>query len=234
MAGRRKEVLVARKLALPPRKKRLGRHVAHDPRSWKFQALERPQIRSVLHKRKCPPFDQGETNSCTGQAVAGMLMTTPLYKESRQLTEGDALNLYARATHLDDFEGVYPAEDTGSTALAVMKAAKRLGYIKGYGHAFSLDQALRALVAGPVITGTYWYDSFYKPEGSNGRLKKSGHPIGGHEFLVVGLDVEDQVVRACNSYGTDYGDRGYFEMTFDLWDQLLHLNGDVTTPFVAK
>jgi hypothetical protein len=186
-----------------------------------------------MHTRECPPFNQGDTNSCTGQAAAGLLMTTPLFRRSRLLTEGDALNLYARASHLDRFPGVFPADDPGSSGLAVMKVAKRLGYIKGYGHAFGLQQALEALVAGPVITGVNWYESFDKPQRGTGRLKKSGRSTGGHEFLVVGLDLDDQVVRACNSWGRDWGDGGYFELSFDLWDELLHLDGDVTTPFVA-
>jgi papain like protease len=214
-------------------RRRLGRHVVHDPRSLRYPARERP-LRSVLHRRHCPPFNQGDTNGCTGFAAAGLLMTTPLFKPSRMLTEGDALNLYARGSHLDSFRGTFPTEDPGSSGLAVMKVAKQLGYVKEYGHAFGLDQALRALVAGPVITGVNWYESFDRPRGSDATLTKSGRAAGGHEFLVVGLDTSEKMVRACNSWGTEWGDGGYFQFSFELWDELLHLHGDVTTPFVAR
>ena len=36
-------------------------------------------------------------------------------------------------------------------------------------------------------------------------------------------------MRACNSWGPHWGDGGYFTLTWDLWDLLLHQNGDVTT-----
>ncbi len=160
-------------------------------------------------------------------------MTTPWYRRGRLLTEGDALNLYARATHLDHVRGSFPIEDTGSSGLAAMKAAQQLGYVKGYGHAFGLQEALEALVVGPVITGVSWYASFDKPKRSDGTITKAGHPSGGHEFLVIGLDVERQMVRACNSWGTDWGDSGYFQFSFEVWDQLLHLHGDVTTVLAA-
>jgi hypothetical protein len=156
-------------------------------------------------------------------------MTTPWFRPGRSLTEGDALNLYARATHLDDFPGSFPVDDPGSSGLAAMKAARDLGYVQAYGHAFGLQQALEALVVAPVITGVPWYKSFDKPKRSDGTITKAGHPSGGHEFLVVGLDVDRQIVRACNSWGTDWGDGGYFQFSFEVWEELLHLHGDVTT-----
>jgi hypothetical protein len=149
------------------------------------------------------------------------------------LTEGDALNLYARATHLDEIPGSFPVDDPGSSGLAVMKAAQQLGLVQHYGHAFGLQHALEALTVGPVITGVRWYDSFDTPRRSDGMITKKGHPSGGHEFLLVGLDTERQLVRACNSWGPHWGDGGYFQFSFELWDELLHLQGDVTTATVA-
>jgi hypothetical protein len=222
----------SKRLAMPTRPRhRLGRHIKHDPRSWNFQAARRP-IRSVLHVRHCPPFNQGNTNSCTGNAAAGLFMTTPQFRRGRVLTEGDALNIYTRATSLDPTAGTFPIKDPGSSGLDVMKAAQQLGLVRAYGHAFGLQHALEALTVGPVITGVYWYDSFRTPK-RDGTITKRGHHSGGHEFLVVGLDVERQMLRACNSWGPDWGDGGFFQFSFDLWDELLHLHGDVTTATVA-
>ena len=207
---------------------RLGRHVRHDPRSWNFQAARAPQVVTKLHQRHCAPFNQGDLGSCTGNAEAGLLMTEPIYRSGRVLTEEDAVKLYSQATHDDRLQGVYPPDDTGSSGLAVMKAAKQLGYITAYDHAFGLQHALEALVLAPVITGVNWYAGFDTP-GHDGMVEIAGHVRGGHEFEVVGVDAEARTVRACNSWGSDWGDHGYFQFTWDTWDRLLHEQGDVTT-----
>jgi hypothetical protein len=207
---------------------RLGRHVRHDPRSWSFQAPRADKVVTTLHERHCAPFDQGDVGSCTGNAEAGLLMTDPLYRKGRVLTEEDAVKLYSQATHLDRVRGIFPPDDTGSSGLAVMKAARQLGYVTRYEHAFGLQPALEALVLAPVITGVNWYEGFDRPDGS-GTVSISGEVRGGHEFEVVGVDAEHRTVRACNSWGTAWGDRGYFQFSWDTWDRLLHEQGDVTT-----
>jgi len=209
-------------------KRRLGRHVEHDPRSWNYPAPRARELKSVLHRRRGRIFTQPyDTGACTGFAAAGLLMTEPFYRLDRELTDIDALVLYAHATHLDAYAGAYPPDDTGSSGLAVMKAARAAGYVQSFGHAFGLQHALYALMLAPVITGVNWYPSFDHPR--HGVVHKAGHPRGGHEFLVVGMNVEDEMIRACNSWGPDWGDHGYFEFSFRVWDELLALNGDVTT-----
>jgi len=48
------------------------------------------------------PFDQGALGSCTGNAMAGVLMTDPIWVPGRNLTEVDAVKLYKAATKLDN------------------------------------------------------------------------------------------------------------------------------------
>jgi hypothetical protein len=209
--------------------KPLGRFVRHDPRSRNYPSPRAPKVVSVLHKRHTAPFNQGKKlGSCTGNAVAGMLMTEPFWRKGRRLAERDAVRIYSRATHLDPYKGVYPPDDTGSSGLAAMKAAQEMGYVKSYAHAFGLQHALKTLVLRPVVIGIWWYDGFDHPD-KNGLVKKKGHIRGGHEFLVVGIDVESKTVRACNSWGPKWGDGGYFSFSWDAFDLLLHQDGDVTT-----
>jgi len=207
---------------------RLGRNVRHDPRSRQYPAAQAPRLVSAVHQRHCPPFDQGDLGSCTGNAAAGLLMTEPFYFADRQLDEADAVELYSRATRLDRFRGVYPPTDTGSSGLAVMRAARQEGYLSGYAHAFGLQHALAALVLQPVITGVPWYEGFDKPDAS-GMVEIRGSIRGGHEFEVVGIDVDARTVRCVNSWSAAWGDAGYFVMSWETWDQLLHEQGDVTT-----
>src|SRR5665213_2084144 len=113
------------------RGRRLGRHVERDARSRNSPAASAP-ISDVKHLRHGKPFDQGDLGSCTGNAMAGAMMTAPYYHASRTMVEANAVLLYEQATHLDRVPGSYPPDDTGSTGLAVAKAAKRDGYISAY------------------------------------------------------------------------------------------------------
>jgi hypothetical protein len=208
---------------------RLGRNVDHDERSRGFPAMVAP-LRTVRHERHCPPYDQGELGSCTGNAMAGALMTEPLYQQGRDLGEKDAVELYAAATRLDRYPGVYPPDDTGSSGLAVAKAAKREGYIASYRHAFGLQQALGALVVGPVISGVKWYSSFDHPL-PTGEVRRTAEAYlrGGHEIEVNGIDVENRRVWCVQSWGPTWGGLGdgTFWLSWDTWDALLQEQGDV-------
>jgi len=214
--------------AIPGR--RLGRHVEHDARSRNFPAAVAP-IADVKHVRHGKAFDQGDLGSCTGNAMAGAMMTEPYYTHGRTLLEANAVQLYELATHYDRVAGGYPPDDTGSTGLAVAKAAKKEGYITAYTHAFGLDHALGALTLGPVIAGINWYDSFDTPH-ATGECPLTSHATvrGGHEIELFGLDVENQQIWCYQSWGPTWGGlhNGTFWFSFDTFKQLLAEKGDVT------
>jgi len=205
----------------------LGRHVEHDERSRAFAvAAAAAPLKSVLHLRHVPIFDQGDLGSCTGNAAAGCMATGPWKIRTSEKT---AVQLYERATQLDSIAGAYPPDDTGSSGLAVMKAVRERGWITGYHHAFSMHAALIALQHTPVIVGVNWYEGFDRPD-AHGLLSIAGSVRGGHEPYLLGCDVDAHTVRGANSWGPDWADHGYFEWTWDVFDRLLHEQGDVTVP----
>jgi len=204
--------------------KRLGRHVSHDPRSWNFPAPMAPEIVSVRHKRLVPIFNQGAIGSCTGNAAAGCVSTAPF---KRKCKESDAVDIYKAATKLDTIPGSYPPDDTGSSGLAVMKAMKAKGWISSYSHAFGLDNALRALVLRPGITGISWRTGCDTPD-AQGVVRYTGFIRGGHEIELVGLDVNKKLVWFANSWGSKWGNKGYFAMSFEDYGQALADHGDAT------
>ena len=209
--------------------KRLGRHVRHDARSIAHPSphADAPLI-SASWERHCPPYDQGDVGSCTGQAMAGALMTGPLWRTGRKLTEDDAVQIYKAGTHLDRIPGAYLPDDTGSTGLAVAHAAKLAGLIPRYMHAFSLHAALASLGRAPVLIGIAWYEGFDAPVGPHAELKIGGEARGGHEVYLLAIDVDAKTVQGCNSWGPNWGDRGRFTMSFDTLGALLADQGDVT------
>ena len=213
---------------------RLGRHIEHDARSRNFPAAVVPIV-DTKHTRHRAAFDQGELGSCTGNAMAGALMTEPYYHSTRILVESNAVLLYEAATRLDKVAGVYPPDDTGSTGLAVAKAAKRDGYISAYSHAFGLQHALGALTLAPVITGINWYTSFDNPLPTGEcPLPADATVRGGHEVELFGIDVENSQIWAYQSWGATWGGlgNGTFWFSYATFERLLAEKGDVTA-FVA-
>lgn len=218
--------------------KRLGRHVEHDPRSRKFayEPVMRASDLRTVHYRRYGVLDQGDLGSCTGNAAAGAINTDPIHpRHTKLLTEVQAVSIYSLATKLDPWPGEYPPEDTGSSGLAAAKALQMKGHITSYRHAFSMEEALSALMLKPVITGVNWYEGFDNPA-PDGLVNIAGEVRGGHEFEIIGFQtgrnwskgLEDSLVIAVNSWGYRWGKKGRFMFTVATWRQLLAENGDVT------
>lgn len=218
--------------------KRLGRHVEHDPRSrdYAYEAdVATTDYKTVHHRRYGSVLNQGQLGSCTGNACAGLINTAPEHTTptlQATLHESDAVDLYELATHLDGIEGSYPPDDTGSSGLAVAKAALQKGYITSYKHAFTMSGALAALQKMPIITGVVWYEGFDNPDPNTGLVEIAGQIRGGHEFEILGFQVEpnldDCLLIAENSWGSEWGLTGRFKFTVATWRKLLADSGDAT------
>jgi hypothetical protein len=210
--------------------RRLGRHVEHDPRSRDFQASRAPKIESVKHNATGLPLNQGNIGSCTANALCGALDSDPNFSGGQPLNEDEAIKVYELETKLEG--DPYPPNDPGGTGLMVCKAAKQMGLISSYHHAFGVEHALEALVLRPVITGVNWYSSFDQPDPQTGlvEIASDAKVRGGHEIVADEIDADNQLVWFWNSWGTDWGVGGRFCMSFDTWDQLLQERGDVTVP----
>lgn len=208
----------------------LGRHLdpEHDWRSRNFPAATAP-LTTVMHQHDGPILDQGNLNACTGNATAQALNCAPLRQPAgrRLLTEADAVAIYSWATAHDPYPGRYPPTDTGSDGLAVAKAARKLGLISTYQHAFGLAHTLGALVRSPLIIGIPWLQSMFSPA-SDGYLTVTGAVAGGHEVCLRGIDVQRQAVRLVNSWGHGWGDGGEAWLRWTDLGHLLEQQGDAT------
>jgi hypothetical protein len=209
--------------------KRLGRHVVHDARSREYAAPKAPQVVSVTHAATGLPLNQGKIGSCTANALCGALNSAPDFSSGTPLNEANAVQVYELETKLEGQP--YPPNDPGGSGLMVCKAAKQMGLISSYSHAFGVQQALQALVLRPVITGINWYSSFDNPDPSGLVAIAAGATVrGGHEIVADQIDAPNQLVWFWNSWGTSWGVGGRFCMSFDTWEQLLKERGDVTVP----
>jgi hypothetical protein len=211
----------------------LGRNVRHDPRSLAYKVIPAGTIRSVEWKRHIPILDQGDLGSCTGNAGTGVLGSDGLWQTltsaaQAQLNEKYAVQLYSDATKLDDDPQNYPPTDTGSDGLSIAQVLKARKLVAGYQHITSLAAAHTAIQTGPFITGTNWYDGMFDPDSSN-IVSISGTIAGGHEYEVVGYDATKALWKCANSWGTSWGDAGYFYMSDATYARLLAEQGDATT-----
>lgn len=217
---------------------RLGRLVQHDPRSKDFPAAVKKtaQPTSVWWKHHAKPLDQGQLGSCTGNAMEQWLATDPGYTKGFRCSEKGAVKLYSLATSLDDVPGTYPPDDTGSSGLAVAKAAQQLGLIKSYTHAFGATHALGAIQVSPFIVGSSWTESMFTPD-KDGLVIPAGQVKGGHEYLCVGYDADRAAFAFQNSWGA-WGvpipqagvKAGGFFIQVSEFAALLSQQGDVTCP----
>lgn len=221
--------------------KRLGRHVAHDPRSKGFPAELAPLIKTVKHAGHGLPLNQGDLGDCTTNALCACLNCSPNWQVTppRQvahewpMTETDAVTAYERETANEGQP--YPPNDPGGTGLFACKAGHQLGWIDRYAHTFSLEAMLRSLVLRPGMMGSLWYDSMDQPD-INGVVSISPNAVvrGGHEYCAAGIDAVARLVWFWQSWG-EWGldGSGQFAMTWDTIAQLLSEQGDYTVPNAA-
>lgn len=207
----------------------LGRRAQFDDRSRRFAAPALLAPKTVLWDHLGPVLDQGSTGSCTGHATAQACNTRPTHQpRGRLLNNDDARSIYSRATELDPWPGIWPPTDTGSSGLAACKAAVERGHITRYEWAFGFDHLLSALQSGPVMVGTWWYDSMFTTR--SGYVTAEGERVGGHEYLIVGCNLRSRYVTALNSWGPHWGLRGRFRLPFDTMRRLLTEDGDAVQP----
>jgi hypothetical protein len=211
--------------------KPLGRHVYHDPRSWDFPAQRAPRLLSVSHPSSGLPLSQADDHDCaTAHSLCAIVNSSPA--RQRLFTEQDAVAIYQRAQSLE--YGHSAERLPGSSGLMACKAARELGIISSYEHAFGLRHALDALVLRPVMTGFNWYTSFDTPDSRTGLVEITPDAVvrGGHEVVAQAIDTAARIVWFWSSWGPGFGVGGRFCMTYETWDRLLAERGDVTVPIV--
>lgn len=191
-----------------------------------------------------PVVDQGDLSACTAFAVGKGLReylqgtrheaNTPLsalflYYETRKLRGPNAVNADSGATVTDAMKaiattGIAPetlwpyAQDQYAVAPSA-QACQQAGANKlatGVQLA-GLDDIKTALSNHqPVVFGMRLYREF-ENVGANGKLPMPAPgevPLGGHAVTVMGFDNAKQELIIKNSFGTNWGDHGYFYMPY--------------------
>lgn len=193
----------------------LGRHVVRDVRSRRFRfAVSDPTpVKSITWKVRIDVLQQGKIGSCTGETGTYGLATDSATRPGRTdarvagsltarqtLDQPYAYDLYSAATAVDAWLGTWPPDDTGSSGLAVAQVLRARGDVTMYQHCFTLQELLQALQHGAVMFGCLWRTAMFRPD-ERGRVRVEGDVAGGHQVLLVGVDVENEELIGVQSWG---------------------------------
>ena len=226
-----------------------------DTRDYLYRLSSTPTQASVDLRMYCSAIeDQGNLGSCTGNAVAGaielltkragrtldvsrlfiyyyerLLEGTVNYDSGAYIRDGiKATNRYGAP-----LESLWPYNiskfKTAPSSVAINDAAKRK--VRLYERATNFNACIDALNNGyPVIVGFDVYSSFVTNTVS--RTGMMPYPntsreslLGGHAVLLVGYNNATQRFIVRNSWGTKWGDKGYFYMPYQVI-QNTRMSGD--------
>jgi C1A family cysteine protease len=194
---------------------------------------------------QCSPVeDQGNLGSCTGNALVGALEYLEI-KDNKKFADLSRLFVYYNERVIEHTvktdagamirDGIKSLKKYGvctekkwpyvvsKFATKATKACYKEALdhqITAYQRIATLDQMRACLAEGfPFVFGFSVYDSFESQSVAKTGVVKMPKPgerlLGGHAVLAVGYDDEAKRFTVRNSWGTGWGQKGYFTMPYD-------------------
>jgi len=218
---------------MPPR---LGRIVEFDERSRNYPV--RTLISGVAPKYKYwwdggAFLDQGATGTCVGHAWAHWAEDSPVTHPSDAV---DPFLIYRDACKRDPWpENDAGDLDYGTSVLAGVQGLHERGIVESYHWCFSLDDLrLAVLTKGPVVVGTYWYNSMWSTQNGFLPVDEASGIAGGHAYEVNGANDVYKRFRIKNSWGQGWGVAGRAYINYDDMAKLLANEGEACIAIERK
>lgn len=217
-----------------------------DSRDYSYTLSTKASINKVDLRPYCSPIEnQGNLGSCTGQAIAGaiellnkrnrkptdvsrlfiyyyerLILGTVNYDSGAYIRDGiKATNHYGAS--LETY-WPYNIKRFKEEPISEAKTDALKRKVTRYERITSFNGCIDALNNGyPIIMGFHVYSSFMSANvAKTGNMPypniKRERLLGGHAVLLVGYDKTKKVFIARNSWGTNWGDKGYFYMPFSV------------------
>lgn len=187
--------------------------------------------------------DQGREGACVEYGITHELAASPAQVQLAHLVAiRSEHGIYWPAQREDEWPGgSYPGAAPvyeGTSVLAGLKVATRLGYYEGYRWGFSDDERVAGVVhEGPGVVGAWWTEGAARPRPS-GLASTDGADLGGHCVAWIGVmfghklkgEPRMDIAVIAQSWGLNHGDRGRVYFRLEDWLALLRREGEVAFP----
>jgi C1A family cysteine protease len=194
-----------------------------------------------------PCYNQGDLGSCTANALAGALqflktikpepiiMPSRLFIYYNERVMEDSVDTDSGAEIRDGIKSInrlgvcpesewpYDISKFADRPPAKCYADAPQDLLLQYSRVDNthLNAVLAALTIGPVVGGFLVYESFESDEVAKTGIvpmpARGEQVVGGHAILVTGYDKIAARFKVRNSWGTDWGMKGYFTIPFDFF-----------------
>lgn len=217
-----------------------GRIYKEDSRDLKFNVGEiletntMPEIPEKFWWAKGWIGNQGATPECVAYSWSHWFEDGPVIQDTiagRAKPVYNTTELYETFRKYDGIEGNY----AGTTVRAGAKTLQKLGIVEEYRWAQTIEEVINTVkYLGPMVVGTNWMEGMNHPTSAQHIIRPTGRSTGGHAYLLNGINMDKELFRIKNSWGSTWGYRGIAYIRFRDFEKLLNDRGEACVAFENK